>query len=440
MRGVALLVVSLLPWCAGVAAPRIEVPSDLSQPEATWIRVTGLPPEGTVHLDVLRSAADDTAVDRSQADLTADRDGVVDTRLARPAAGTYAGVVGDGLFWSGQRASRLPDAPVKDGVRVVVRVGDAVVASATTRARPAPGTVTTEAVAAFPGAVFYRPAAVGRYPAIVVLGGSEGGAWVARSVGPLIAARGYAVLGLPYYAPAYDPANRLDGLPTTFSDIPVDRLALARRWLQERPDADASRIGLWGVSKGAEFALIAASRYPWIGAVAAVVPTDVVWEGWGGEGPTTSSFSFDGHPLPFVPYLGMDAALARAARGEAMGLRAVHAAGRAAHPDAVAAATIPVERFRGDLLVVGGGLDAIWPSADMAQAIADRRAAAGLPTTTLVFPEAGHGLGGPGSEPMGPTSFVGGTPQANAAARTEAWRATFALFDRALRASPAAAR
>ncbi|MDT7933069.1 MAG: acyl-CoA thioester hydrolase/BAAT C-terminal domain-containing protein [Sphingomonadaceae bacterium] len=93
-----------------------------------------------------------------------------------------------------------------------------------------------------------------------------------------------------------------------------------REWLKAQPEADANRIGLWGASKGAEFALIAASRYDWVKAVVAVVPSDVVWEGWGGSGPATASFAFDGRPLAFEPYVGMDAELAKVAKGEPMDL------------------------------------------------------------------------------------------------------------------------
>ena len=71
------------------------------------------------------------------------------------------------------------------------------------------------------------------------------------------------------------------------------------------PGVDIDRFGLFGGSKGAEFALIAASRYPWIDSVVAYAPTDLVWEGWGlevieAEG-TRSSFSFEGEALPFMP-------------------------------------------------------------------------------------------------------------------------------------------
>ena len=48
---------------------------------------------------------------------------------------------------------------------------------------------------------------------------------------------------------------------------------------------DVTRLGVYGHSKGAEYAELAATRLPWIDAVVACVPTDVVWEGYGiGDG------------------------------------------------------------------------------------------------------------------------------------------------------------
>ena len=307
-------------------------------------------------------------------------------------------------------------------------MGGAIIASASARSKPDPSTIDTSFDTPFPGAVWVRPRAPGRYPVVIVLGGSEGGSSTARTMAPLFAAQGYATLGLPYYDPGYDPSDRIEGLPNRFTDIPVDRLAAVRAWLATRPDADANRIAVWGVSKGAEFALIAASHYQWIKAVIAIVPTDLVWEGWGGSGPTTASFSLDGKSLAFEPYAGMDIELAKAAKGEWMDLRRVHLARRAAFPERVAAARIPVEQFSGPLLVVGGGRDGIWPSAEMANNIATSRRQAGLLTELIVDADANHFLGGPGTDSVESLITVGAQGPAIAHVRIEAWKATFKML------------
>lgn len=282
-----------------------------------------------------------------------------------------------------------------------------------------------------PGAFLVRPEGVERPPVIIALGGSEGGDSAARGDASRFAAQGYAVLGLPYYSPAYgDQPQEVEGLPKAFVDIPLDLVERARDWLRARTDVDGERIGLYGVSKGAEFALAAAARVDGLAAVVAIVPSDVVWEGWGDGQPegTSASFSWRGKALPFVPYVGMNAEFAKFGTGETPRLRTPQDAGRRAHPDAAATARIRVEDIDEPVLVAGGEKDDIWASGEMARAIAERRAAAGLQTVIYDFPEAGHFLGGTGE---GSVNDAGG--EANLAAQKMVWPATLAFLDRHLK-------
>jgi len=242
-----------------------------------------------------------------------------------------------------------------------------------------------------------------------------------RDMVPFVTGEGYAALVLPYYAPPWVAGPAMAGLPTDFADIPVERLDAVRDWIAGRPDLDATRIAIVGASKGAEFAMLAASRFAWPRAIVGFVPSDVVWEGWGPGVPnpgTRSSFSWAGEPLPFVPYTGMGNAIAAMGRGERVSLTPVHADGRRDHPETVGPATIAVERFAGPMMVVGGRRDSVWPSADMARRIADRRRAAGLSTDLLVYPDAGHALSGSGWSPLRAWGDDG-TAAATAAAQRE---------------------
>jgi hypothetical protein len=87
-------------------------------------------------------------------------------------------------------------------------------------------------------------------------------------------------------------------------------------------------------------------------------------------------------------------------------------------------------------MVVGGHDDQVWASGMMAQNIAERRAAAGLETVALIFPEAGHSLSGTGWMPTTQYNVglrkSGGTPQANAAAQARAFPETIAFLKRTL--------
>ncbi|MFC7377797.1 acyl-CoA thioester hydrolase/BAAT C-terminal domain-containing protein [Brevundimonas sp. GCM10030266] len=282
--------------------------------------------------------------------------------------------------------------------------------------------VTQRPVAGFPHAVLYT---VGDQPkpVVVILHGADGNDEAGARFGPILARMGYAAVGLPYYSPNwgdYGPPPKFPDLPGSFIDIRVDQLADLREALRGMPGADVERFGLFGASKGAEFALIAGSRYPWIDSIVAYAPTDLVWEGWGlemveAEG-TRSSFSFDGQPLPFTPYRGFVEGLLA---GPAADLRAIHENGRADHPEKAAAARIPVENYPGALLLIAGGRDAQWNAADAAAAIEARRSEAGLQTTALIYLEAGHDLVGDGG--VRQVERSGGSPEADAAARQDAW-------------------
>ena len=449
MRFVPLFV---LGWasCATAQTFHVAPANPILVGEPLSIKIDGLPADQNVTLTAERSMAASSpegspVLYRSQVVFPAQQ-GTLDLATAQPVSGTYTDADIHGLFWS--------MAPVAGGelgglqplqVKLTATVEGRVLASATIEFIDALPEVEVEQVKQFPGAVFATLPGNVRRPALIVLGGSEGGGWVARDRSPRFASRGFAVLGLPYYSPGAKD-REIPELPAAFADIPVERLDAAFAWLKARPEVDASRVALVGVSKGAEFVLIAASRFKWITSVVAIAPTDVVWEGWGPgvEPGKRSSFAFDGKPLPFVPYREFAEEMAGFRTGREVRMRRFQDKGRAADPAAAVKARIEVEKFRGPLLVIGGHDDQVWASGMMAQNISERRAAAGLVTTALIFPEAGHSLSGNGWMPTtqynaGP-SKSGGTPQANADAQARAFPETIAFLKRTLRVDSDAQR
>lgn len=294
--------------------------------------------------------------------------------------------------------------------------------------------MTARPIAGFPHAKVYTLDGDAARPVVVILHGADGGTEAGDRFGPILARMGYAAVGLPYYSAdwgEYGPPKALAELPGSFIDIRVDQIGELREALSTMDGVDVDRFALFGASKGAEFALIAASRYDWIDSVVAYSPSDVVWEGWGlemveAEG-TRSSFSFEGRPLPFVPYRGFVEGLLA---GPSADLRAIHENGRADHPETVAAARIPVEAYAGALMLIAGEQDAQWNAAGAVTRIVADRAAAGLDTEALVYPDAGHDLVGDGGPRDAGRS--GGTPEANAAARQDAWPKVTAFLERTL--------
>lgn len=278
---------------------------------------------------------------------------------------------------------------------------------------------------ALPGSFFATPEGSGPFPTIILLGGSEGNDGSARRKAPSLLAEGYAVLGLPYYSPGWgDQPRKFPELSAGFDSIPVDYLETARDWLRARDDVDGSAIGILGGSKGAEMALLAGSLIEGFAAIAAIVPSDVVWEGWGPgtKAGTVSSFSWRGQPLPFVPYEGMGEEFANpSGDGGRPRLRLPHDKGRHAYPERAVAARIAVENIDEPVLVAGGDADNVWNSGEMAQNIAERRAALGLPTVAMIYTDAGHSLTGDGS----PNDY---STQAELEAQREVWPTTLAFF------------
>ena len=292
------------------------------------------------------------------------------------------------------------------------------------------------AVPGFAHAKIYRRSGNARTPVIVILAGAEGGDDAGRRFGPIFAELGYAAVSLPYYSAnwgAHAPPPQYPELPGSFVDIRVEQLGDLKKALAKMPGLDTTRIGLFGGSKGSEFALIAASRYRWIKSVVAYTPSDLVWEGWGletleAEG-TRSSFSFYGKALPFMPYKGFVEGLMI---GDKADLRAIHENGRANHPGEETKARIAIERYKGPLLLIAGDEDKLWNSGRMARNIAASRDKPGLMTELLVYPDAGHDLAGGSTEPR-VDARGGGSPEANARARGDAWPKVVAFLKRTLR-------
>jgi dienelactone hydrolase len=291
-------------------------------------------------------------------------------------------------------------------------------------------------IAGFPHAKLYRQAGSKRRPIIVILSGAEGNDDAGRRFGPILAREGYAAVSLPYHSPnwgSFGPPPKLPELPGSVIDLRIDQLAALRDALRPMAGVDVKRFALFGGSLGAEFALIAASRYDWITSVVAYVPSDLVWEGWGLEtvdAPgTRSSFSFEGKPLPFMPYKEFYEVMET---GPAPSMRPPHDKGRAANPGKEAAARIPIENYKGALMVIAGDKDKMWDSYGMSRNIVATRAREGLRTEALLYPDAGHDLGG-GSSELREDPRGGGTASANAAARADSWPKVLAFLKATLK-------
>ena len=254
-----------------------------------------------------------------------------------------------------------------------------------------------------------------------MLGGSSGGI-------PEAPARRLAENGVCAFALGYHGAP---GLPSGLVEIPLESLERGIEWFSQTY-AGGGPVGLMGISKGAELALLLGAQMgERISRIVAVAPSHVVWFGVTAPGPdpdrrsTRSSWSLGGAPLPFLacPADVVPLFSERGLRTDVFCDASRHA------PGEVDAARIAVERSAGPLLLLSGDDDHQWPSAPMAEEIARRmeNRGRGDDVTNVVYPGAGHvfllqDFMSPPGAGAAPKYDFGGSFEADHIAGTDAWQ------------------
>lgn len=214
----------------------------------------------------------------------------------------------------------------------------------------------------------FRPAQ-DEYPgkALICFGGSDGKFELARALAAVFQERGLTTLALAYVME--------EGLPRCFYHVPIDPLEAAAKRLH---DMGYEKVGLWGISKGAELALTAGSLLPeLVNAVTAVAPMNTVCQGFAMEKGITimpgSSWSFHGEEVPYSSFGLKKFPLGRVFR-KSLQAREISMYDlylplvRDPNPEAV----IRVENITGPILLVSSQMDTMWPSEPAAEEIMKR--------------------------------------------------------------------
>jgi dienelactone hydrolase len=224
-------------------------------------------------------------------------------------------------------------------------------------------------------------------PAVLVLGGSEGG-YGGPDLAALLASHGYPALALAYFG---EP-----GLPSTLENIPLEYFGKALQWLGVQSGVAAHQSVVIGVSRGGEAAILTGTTFPtFVRAVVAVSSSSYVLGG------ANSGYAWTYAGKPVV--------------GE-----------------------LPVERVRGPVLLFAGGEDAVVGRAAVLSfdRLRQRARQHGRPDIGgVLYPHAGHAAVGipnlpaPG-EVKGATRYyeLGGEPAANEAAHADSWRRILRLL------------
>lgn len=388
------------------AAVEIVAPPEVLHDADVAVRVTGLEPGAAydVQSDFVTRGG---SVWRSVAAYTADEHGAVD--------------VARSFICSMEKTKETPSttSTLEDDDRSIITVTvlqqkKKVAEKRITLWKRAPGVSTTEIRGPLVG-TFYAPYGKRALPAVIVLGGSEGG--ISREAAALLASHGYAALAVAYFGIA--------PLPDDLDRIPVETIDRAVAWLREQPSVDAKRIAIFGGSKGAELALLSASRNPAIRAVVAIAPSSVVYQSITGGKHDSSSWTAGGKELPYAHYVTSEAFT------NSKRLIDLYVPTLAAAPENAA---IAVETINGPVLLLAGNDDALWPSAAMAAQLEARakRLHFRYPVLNKSMDGAGHHVARLPNRPTADSVRLGGTAEGLAAAQRASWRAIVEFLDRHL--------
>jgi hypothetical protein len=346
------------------SAQRLDVPPAAPFDRVVPIRASSLLP-GRVH--ALQTAVIDAAGLRwtARATYRADARGMIDIERDVPLSTSFGDLGAGGLFsgmWAeGDDAHRFrfqtrEAASIVTSVILMDSSGARLDSVSIERQFLGPGVrelVVTEG--GLRGHLYLPPDAPA--PAVLVLGGSEGG--YAGQVAALLATNGFAALSLAYFG--------VDGLPTQLGEIPLEYFERALAWIESHADVARGGVAILGTSKGAEAALLVASRSPAVKAVVAYAPSSVAWDCICADG-SRASWTVNGKAVVSVPQVPpVPVSPGAPVRPVLNYLNRLQRAPQDA--------TIPVEQIRGPILLVAGSDDQLWPSLLMAQRVVVRRAA-----------------------------------------------------------------
>lgn len=358
----------------------------------------------------------------ASAQFVASVDGVVDLSTQAPLSGSYEDADPMGLFWSLSPDADPQDAffaPEPHEVSLTATVGGNTVATTTIERRMTTAGVRAETLEDDLVGTLYTPPGDGSAPGVVILHGSSGVEQTATA--KLLAAHGFVTLSLRYF-------GQEETLPDVLSEVPVEYAQRAVGRVLDHPRV-GGQVGVWGVSKGAELALVLGAHDKRVNAVVALSPSSLVWEGFDSEGyPTgTSSWTVGGEPVPYLPYADYDTVPEQADPFERS--RSFYEYSQLqANPERIAEATIPVEDIDGSVVMFSGTDDRIWHSTPMGNRIEDRLAEHDHPYQFAhhSYEGAGHVFQLPylptyGTSDSSSYTF-GGAPAPNARASRDHWQ------------------
>jgi dienelactone hydrolase len=404
--------------------------------EPITLRVSGLTPGTRVEVRLRNH----TVMAHAAATFAANENGAIDLATQAPVDGDYEGIDGSGLFWAARFDAGADAATMiaaLSSLEPLTYTATALVDGTETATLDFSHTLLPRGILRTPvregrlrGTLFTTPDATD-CPAVVVLGGSDGGD-LYTFVAAMLAAHGFAALSLAYFG--------ADDLPASLIEIPVEYFIEAVGWFKARPEVGSSELGMIGFSRGAEAALLTGATCPDVRAVAALVPGTLAGGGVSGPDFTAMAepaWTLHGKPLPPLPPpwdpVSMKEAQDAFSTGRPLAARAGILRSLESAGDRVNDVAIRVEETRGAVLLMSAEDDQLWPSSRFADIAMQRLQSAHFPYPFehRSYADAGHFACLPPNlpadtaaarHPLVPMSFAfGGTPRGNAAASADLW-------------------
>lgn len=197
---------------------------------------------------------------------------------------------------------------------------------------------------------------------VIVMSGSNGGMKLTKQTADFYHKNGIPALALALFA--------TKGTQPYLDKVPVEYVECAIHWLKKQ---GYKKIGIDGMSKGSEMALVAASMFSDLSCVIVRVPSYFVSEGLVGSGKNkapsgTACWSYKGKELAYAPYRTRKFNILKMFIKE----KEMHIITFNRDKDVIPDSIIPIEKMKAPILILSSKSDSVWPSYESGTYIEDK--------------------------------------------------------------------
>ncbi len=203
---------------------------------------------------------------------------------------------------------------------------------------------------------------------LIMVGGSDGSYSLTKLIAEQFVGRGLSVLALAYW--------NYEGLSKTVQRLPLEIVERAAVWLKEQ---GYQKIGMWGISLGAEYALLCGCYLPeHITCVVGVSPINVCGQAFQKKTAYVrktkmldgSGFSFRGRDIPYTKiHYSKRKIFMDSVRTRGLCLRSWY---EGVVENAPEEARLPIETIRGPILLLAADHDEMWQAKEASDAMEAR--------------------------------------------------------------------